>query len=134
MGIEARVAATCKDEHVSLEIEGDDIEHLIGKKGQVLDAFQLIVGRIVSRRLASSMPLTIDADGYRQRRAESLQDLAQRLRDKAVEQGEVIAVNPMSARDRRVIHMALREDDAVITRSEGDGDERRLLIIPQANA
>ena len=75
--------------------------------------------------------MVVDSDGYRERRIEALRELAERLGDKAARTGKIVAVNPMSAHDRRVIHMALRETPGISTRSEGEGEERRLLIVPE---
>lgn len=72
----------------------------------------------------------IDIGGYRERRVDALKQLAERLREQVTKAGKTVAVNPMSAHDRRVIHMALRETPGVITKSEGEGESRRLLIVP----
>ena len=118
-------------ERTVLKIVGDDCDAVIGPKGQTLDALQFLVGRIVAKQFGERQPLVVDADGYRERRVRALQDMALRLADKVVQSGKIVAVNPMSAHDRRVVHMALRDVSGVSTRSEGDGPERRLLIIPE---
>jgi len=76
-------------------------------------------------------PIVIDSDGYRQRRNDALVQLAHRLREKATRSGKIVAVNPMSAHDRRIIHLALKDVPDVSTRSEGEGAFRRLLIVPE---
>lgn len=118
------------DEQVELDVRGEDAEHLVGKKGQVLDALQMIVNKVVKRQSAGAL-IVVDAEGYRERRTESLVKLAHRVKDEALNSRRVVALNPMSARDRRVIHMTLRDVDGVSTRSEGEGLERRLLIVPE---
>ena len=131
MGMDVEVELQQTDEQLVLEIIGEDAERLVGKKGQTLDALQSIVGRMVSRSVGRGVPLTIDADGYRGRRADSLSQLAHRLKDKALASGKIIALNPMSARDRRIVHMTLRDTPGISTRSEGEGENRRLLIVPE---
>lgn len=131
MGFDAEVELQDEDERFLLNIVGEDAEALIGKKGQTLDALQFLLGRILNGLLPRERkPVVVDSSGYRQRRAEALQDLAKRLCEKATTSGKTLAVNPMSAHDRRIIHMALRETPGVTTRSEGDGYERRLLVVP----
>lgn len=131
MGMQVDVDGHFGDEQqIRLELSGEDAERLIGKKGQTLDALQMIVGKMVSRRAGRRQHVVVDAEGYRQRRADSLVELAERLSQKAIDEGQVVALNPMSPHDRRIIHIALREMDGISTRSEGEGDDRRLLIIP----
>ncbi|MCA9669944.1 MAG: KH domain-containing protein [Myxococcales bacterium] len=131
MGYEAEVSARYDDdEQLWVELDGEDIDRLIGKKGQTLDALQLVLAKIVGRQIDDAPPLTLDVGGYRRRRAASLEELAFRLKDKVLESGKAVALNPMSARDRRIIHMTLRDVEGVATRSEGEGLDRRLLIVP----
>lgn len=137
MGFEVRVYAETEGDCIRLRIDGDDAGLLIGKKGQTLDALQLLVSRIVNRgestdegTSAERKQLIIDSSGYREKRADSLVQLAHRLKEKAVKTGRIIALNPMNARDRRVIHVTLRDSAEVSTMSEGEGESRRLLIVP----
>ena len=132
MGYSLTVELTVEQERILLNISGDEAEALIGNKGQTLDALQFLLGRMLNRVLPREhTPVVVDSGGYRERRSEALCELALRLGDKAVRTGKIVAVNPMSAHDRRIIHMALREIPGVTTRSEGDGFERRLLIVPE---
>lgn len=131
MGYEVSVQAEEGDDHLLLNMTGETSADLIGMKGQTLDALQYLVNKIVGRERANDRPVVVDCGGYRERRTQALTELAHVLSDKAVRLGSTIAVNPMSAHDRRIIHMALREVEGVSTRSEGDGDNRRLLIVPQ---
>jgi spoIIIJ-associated protein len=118
------------DEQVHLDVVGEDTQHLVGKKGQVLDAIQMVLNKMIKRQGEGALIL-VDAEGYRDRRTESLVKLALRLKDEAISKKCVVALNPMSARDRRIIHMTLRDEAGVSTRSEGEGLERRLLIVPE---
>jgi spoIIIJ-associated protein len=129
MGYELEVSAHDEPDRLVLEIGGVEAAALIGKKGQTLDALQFLLNKMVSREIEQK-PIVVDSNGYRQRRVEALQQLAQRLSEKAQRSGKVVAVNPMSAHDRRIIHLALKETPGVTTRSEGEGAFRRLLIVP----
>ena len=131
MGMDVEVASEEDGERIRLTVRGEDAALLIGKKGQTLDALQFLVNRMVKGDEENHKVIDIDADGYRVRRAESLVELAMRLSEKARETGQVIALNPMSARDRRTIHMTLKDVNGVTTQSEGEGEERRLLIVPK---
>ena len=133
MGYSVDVAATETPRRIVLNIQGDDATELIGPKGQLLDALQFIVNRVLNRRSRDRRPAFVDCGGYRQRRVDALQELAERLREKASDSGKTVVVNPMSAHDRRVIHMALRDTPEVSTRSEGEGSMRRVLIVPNSD-
>jgi spoIIIJ-associated protein len=130
MGYGVEIVTAEEEERIVLNIEGEDAAELIGRKGQTLDSLQFIINRALNRRMRDRRPVVVDSGGYRQRRIDALKELADRLGDKATRTGKVVAVNPMSAHDRRVIHMALRETPGVTTRSEGEGSSRRLLIVP----
>ena len=134
MELGGEVIATEDDERVSLEVTGEETGLVIGKKGQTLDALQYLVNKIVSRIAGEeeTKPIQLDAEGYRSRRAEALTELANRLAEKAIRTGQPVEVEPMSAGDRRVIHMALTEVSGVTTQSEGEGIYRHLVIIPTA--
>lgn len=131
MGLEVEIEGEEQDEQIDLRVHGEDAAGLVGKKGRTLDALQFLVNKIVSRRVVDHKLVVLDADRYRERREASLLQLAERLGDKALDEGKIIRLNPMSARDRRVIHMALRDVSGLSTRSEGDGEDRRLLIVPE---
>jgi spoIIIJ-associated protein len=126
----AKLRAETED-RVELSVSGIDASMLVGKKGQTLDAIQYLVNRMVGKRVGEHKLIVIDSAGYRERREASLIELAKRLGEKARAEGKIVALNPMSARDRRVIHMTLRDAPDLSTRSEGDGEERRLLIVPE---
>lgn len=132
MGFQADVEASESDEKISLEIKGPDSGLVIGKKGQTLDALQHLVAKVVLRGKEpdGQKPIQVDTEGYRARREDTLVAMAHRLAEKVRESGRSVEVDPMTAADRRVIHLALREAPGVSTRSEGEGMDRRLIIEP----
>jgi len=116
---------------IVLAVSGDGSGLVIGRRGQTLDAIEYLLNRITGRGDESpGVRIIVDVEGYRERRQESLEQLARRLAAKVRETGRVVTLNPMSPRDRRIVHIALK-DEGVVTRSEGDGHYRRLLIIPE---
>jgi len=115
---------------IRIEIEGRDSGRIIGKKGQVLSAIQHIVNRVVNRPGLDRCHVVVDAEGYRQRREDTLATMAQRLGQKALEEGKIITFEPMSPRDRRIVHLALAKFPGVVTKSDGEGEGRRVQIIP----
>lgn len=118
-----------------LDVTGDSGGLLIGRRGQTLDAIEYIVNRMLGRGDdAKPGRVMIDVEHYRARRAEYLRTLAQRLAERAKESGRVVTLNPMSPRDRRLIHIALEDDPAIVTRSQGDGHYRKILILPADKA
>ncbi len=119
---------------VLLEVSGESSGLLIGRRGQTLDALEYIVNRIVGRDDGSTGRVMIDVEHYRERRNDHLIALARRLGEKARQTGRPARLNPMSARDRRMVHLALQDDPAVTTRSEGDGSLRMVVILPTERA
>jgi spoIIIJ-associated protein len=135
MGMDCRVRLRRPSEgnapdEINLEISGRDSGRIIGKKGQVLQALQFLVHRVVNRPGVERRHILVDAEGYRNRRDLSLANMAQRLGKQAVDEGKIITFEPMNPRDRRVVHLALAKFEGVITRSDGEGDQRRVQIIP----
>jgi spoIIIJ-associated protein len=131
MGIDAEVSAFDDGERIILDAHGSESGLVIGKKGATLDALQYLVNRIVFRKPGEMAGVTVDAEGYRGRREDSLTDMAKRLAEKAVRSGRPVPVEPMNAHDRRVVHMALADHPDVTTESEGEGMARRVVIFPK---
>lgn len=117
-------------EEIRLEIEGRDAGRIIGKKGQTLAALQFLANRVINRPGKQRRHVIIDAEGYRARREETLTSMARRLGKQAVEEGKIITFEPMNPQDRRVVHLALAKFPGVVTKSDGEGDARRVQIIP----
>jgi spoIIIJ-associated protein len=116
---------------VVLDVSGADEGAVIGRHGQMLDALEHLLNRIVFRDDYGSGRIVVDVGGYRKRHEQALEELARHLAVRARETGRPVAMDPMSARDRRIVHLALVENDAVTTRSEGEGRFRHLVILPQ---
>lgn len=117
-------------DEISIEIIGPDSGRIIGKKGQVLQALQFLTHRVVNRPGEEKRHILVDAEGYRSRRDTNLATMARKLGKQALELGKIITFEPMNPRDRRVVHMALAKFNGVITKSDGEGDDRRVQIIP----
>jgi spoIIIJ-associated protein len=115
---------------IVVEVYGRDSGRIIGKRGQVLAALQFLTHRAVNRPNIDRRHVVVDAEGYRYRRESTLATMAQRLGQQAVDEGKIITFEPMNPRDRRVVHLALAKFEGVITKSDGEGDDRRVQIIP----
>lgn len=117
---------------IILDIVGDDeLGVLIGRHGKTLDALQVIVGSILGRSDVPRHPLVVDVSGYRYRQRVKLEEIAKRAADRAFRTGRPVALRPMSAFERRVVHVCLRDDQRVTTASEGEEPERRVVISPR---
>jgi len=128
---EAEVTAGTEDGKITLNIYGDKSGLLIGRKGKTLDALQFIVNKIVNKSLSRKVQVVVDAENYRQRRRESLIQIALKLGDKAKRIGKPVTTNPLIPRERRIIHLALKDDPQLDTRSRGEGLLKKVLIIPK---
>jgi spoIIIJ-associated protein len=118
-------------EPVIFNISGDDLGILIGRRGQTLDALQYFVRLITSRKTQSKTPIVIDVEGYKQRRYEDLRVLAANVANQVKATGSSIRLEPMSAYERRIIHLALADDAGVKTESSGEGNLRRVVVSPK---
>ncbi len=103
---------------------------LIGRHGETLHALQLLLGLMINRKRDSWVQITVDVDGYRKRREEQLVALANRIAEKVQYLKEPIALNPMPASDRRIIHMALVDTEGVVSESTGSGRQRKIVVSP----
>jgi spoIIIJ-associated protein len=130
MALDARVTIREDGERVVLDVDGPDAGRAIGKKGQALDALQFLVNKIVNRFPEGRRHIVVDSGDYRQRHDEGLMSMARREAKRAVQIGKVISLEPMPPRDRRVIHMSLAKFPGVTTKSNGEGAQRRIQIIP----
>lgn len=120
-----------REDHVRYFVEGAELGALIGRHGSTLEALQYLVGVINSRRGLVEHKIIVDIEGYRERRESRLRRLAQRTANEALREGQEIALEPMSAGDRRVIHLALSTNASVTTFSEGDDPDRCVIVAPR---
>jgi spoIIIJ-associated protein len=116
---------------VLVNVTGDDLSVLIGRRAETLNALQYIASLIVSKEVGQSMPLIVDVEGYRQRRANQLRHLARRMADQAIKSGRRQVLEPMPASERRLIHIELRDNPQVETESVGEEPRRKVTIIPK---
>jgi len=114
---------------VTLNIEGDDLGVLIGRRGQTLASLQYIIRLIVAEKLKAWVPINVDVAGYKKRRYESLQNLALRLAEQVKRNRRLITLEPMPADERRIIHLALTGNPDVTTQSMGEGEMRKVAIL-----
>lgn len=118
---------------VFIDVHGRDLGMLIGRRGENLSQFQYMVNLLVNKQLDTWTRVIVDVEGYRVRREESLIGLANRVARQVAQNGRPISLEPMPANERRVVHMALREDPAVRTESSGEAGNRRVTIQPNNN-
>jgi len=116
---------------IGLNIEGEDLGILIGRRGQTMVSLQHVVRLIMSHRMDVKIPIVLDVEGYKQRRCEGLRTLANKLADQVRTRRLPFTMEPMSAFERRVIHLALADHPDVTTESTGEGEMRKVVIIPK---
>ena len=116
---------------ITFDIKGDDLGILIGRRGQTLSCLQYIVRLIVAQQTKAWMPIVIDVEGYRRRRYEALQALAWRMAEQVKSRQAPVNLEPMSAYERRIVHITLADHPDVTTQSSGVGEARRVVILPK---
>jgi spoIIIJ-associated protein len=130
MGSPGGVEIAQDDDGVRLVISGDPSGALIGRRGQTLDALEYVINRVMAHEDEPISRLVVDLEDYRLRRRQALEALAQRVAERARRRGKPVSLNPMSPRDRRVVHLALQGDPTLTTRSAGTGFYRKVVIVP----
>ncbi|WP_416148062.1 RNA-binding cell elongation regulator Jag/EloR [Salipaludibacillus sp. HK11] len=131
MGISASVEKEERHEGIYLNISGVDMGVLIGKRGQTLDSLQYLVNLVANRQSENYLRIHLDAEGYRERRKEALETLAERLSSKAVRTKREVRLEPMNAHERKIIHTALQNVKGVSTYSDGAEPHRRIVVVPK---
>jgi spoIIIJ-associated protein len=137
MKIEAKVNARYdesdedKGPAIRVDIGGEDLSVLIGRRAETLSALQYIAALIISKEAGHWVQLVVDVEGYRNRRERQLQQLARRMADQAMKTGRRQVLEPMSAADRRIIHLELRNHPSVTTESIGEEPARKITILPK---
>jgi len=129
--VEATVSVEQTDGKIALNIEGDKSGLLIGRRGKTLDALQYIVNKIVNKALEKKHYIVVDSENYRKRREESLTQLALKMGDKAKKTKKPVTTNLLNPHDRRIVHLTLKEDEYLDTKSRGDGLLKKVVIIPK---
>ena len=114
-----------------LDITGDDLAILIGRHGRTLDALQFVVSAITVRSMGFRYPVIVDFEGYKSRQREKLESIARSTANKAASQHLSVKMRPMTPYERRIVHIALRDDDRVDTASEGEGSARHVVVVPR---
>ena len=140
MGLEATIQrrtfqTTNGEEQVAsplaFNVIGDDLGILIGRRGQTLATLQYMLRLMVSHQTKVWTPIVVDVEGYKQRRSEALQALAVRMAEQVRTRGTPFTLEPMPAYERRIIHLALADNPDVTTQSIGEGDLRKVVILPE---
>jgi spoIIIJ-associated protein len=116
---------------IMIDILGDDLSFLIGRHSEVLHSLQYITSLIVGREVGHWVPLIIDVQGYRERRERQLRQMAARMADQVAKTGRRISLEPMTATERRIIHLALRDNSEITTESIGEEPNRKVVIYPK---
>jgi len=116
---------------INVDIQGQDLSILIGRKAETLDALQFITKLILGKELEQSVPITIDVEGFRKRRTRQIQQLAQRIAEQVSETHRSQALEPMPAAERRIVHIELRDHPAIYTESIGENHRRKVVIYPK---
>lgn len=116
-----------------LEVTGDELGVLIGRRGETLAALQYITRLVASRELERRANIIVDVEGYKSRRAKMLQKLALRMAEQAIQQERTVTLEPMPSYERRIIHLTLHNNPDVRTESVGEGEARKITIIPNVN-
>ena len=136
MGIEAEIITKYNDSLKSLDVElsGEDMGVLIGKRGQTLDSLQYLISLVVNKGTSEYIRVKVDTENYRQRRRETLENLAKNIAYKVKRTRRPVSLEPMNPYERRIIHSALQNDRYVTTHSEGDEPFRRVVVTPKRDS
>jgi spoIIIJ-associated protein len=137
MGLEAQVSAHYGDidredrRFIHVDVRGNDLSVLIGRRSETLNAFQYVASLIIGKESQQFVQLQVDVEGYRARREKQLVQMAQRMADQVAKNGRRQTLEPMPSAERRIIHIALRENPAVTTESTGEEPHRKVVILPR---
>lgn len=131
LGLEARVSVGYENDTLFVNLEGEDLGLLIGRRGRTLDALQYLLAIAVNKNEEERKRVILDVEGYRESRKKNLEELAKRAAARAVESCEPVSLDPMNPYERRIIHLVLSEHPDVETSSEGEEPYRKIVIIPK---
>ena len=132
MGISADIDIKDDNDRTVIEIQTADTELVIGRRGVVIDALQHLVNKAVFKERSGEKgkPLVVDAGGFRDKQVERLRGIATKMAEKALQTKQIVELQPMSPHDRRIVHMAIAEIEGLSSRSEGEGEDRHILLVP----
>lgn len=130
MGLDVSTTAGGDADRVEVVLTGRDVSAVIGRHGQTLDAIEFLVALVLGNRLGRRVAVALDAGGYRGKREHALHELARKAANRVVRERRPVFLDPMTPRERRVVHLALRDDPRVTTSSVGEGDDRRVVVHP----
>ncbi len=119
------------EDNLEINLTGDNLGLLIGRRGDTLDALQFILNLVINKNCEKRIKIILDVENYRSKREETLFKLAKRLSEKAKKTGKKIVLEPMNPHERRIIHMSLQEDHRINTYSEGEEPYRKVVIVPK---
>lgn len=128
MGVYAEIEVFEEDNNVYMELKGDDIGILIGRRGETLDALQYLISLVVNRNSNTYKRVVLDTENYRKKREETLVKLARRLANRVIKYGKTITLEPMNPYERRIIHSSLQNNKKIRTYSIGDEPNRKVVI------
>jgi len=137
LGMKAQVSAhfdessTDDRRTIQVDVRGDDLSALIGRQAETLNAFQYVASLIVGKETQQWVQLVVDVEGYRSRREKQVRQIALRMVDQVIKTGRKAALEPMTASERRAIHIELRDHPAVTTESTGEEPHRKVIILPK---
>ncbi|NLT95512.1 MAG: protein jag [Clostridia bacterium] len=131
MDLDPQIDVEENDEYIIFNLTGKDLGVLIGRRGDTLDALQFLTNLVVNKKSTQKKKIIIDVENYRNRRKETLINLANRLAEKAKKSGKKIVLEPMSPQERRIIHITLQDNKYISTYSEGEEPYRKVIIVPK---
>lgn len=131
MRLDAAVEVRYREEFVAIDVVGSDLGVLIGRRGETLKNLELLVNLAASKGAGEEKRIIVDVAGYRKRREKEIEEIAREAARRALRTGKSVTLEPMEARDRRVVHMTLQQDSRVTTHSEGEEPFRRVVISPR---
>lgn len=131
MGVDVEIETSIEDNHVTFQLSGEKIAILIGKRGKTLNSLQYLTQLVLNKHGRNFHSVTVDAEGYRERRKETLIELAHKMSEKAKRINRKVALEPMPAYERKIIHSALQDSSEVTTYSDGVEPHRHIVISPK---
>ena len=129
-GLDLEASAKQADDGPTIQVRGDDVALLLGHNAELLDALEYLGNRILARRSGDETRLVFDSSGYRARREKELKLMAEKAAEKVKNSRIPFSFDPMTPNERRIIHLTLAEDDSVTTESQGNGENRKVIIRP----